>query len=513
MNNATDGEKSRSTYRRIVSSTAVFGGAHVFSILINIIRAKLVALILHSKGMGFSAIISNAANTLQQVSMLGLNIAAVPDISKANAEEDEQVLAYTIRIVRRLVLVASIVGVVLTVSLSPLISKLSFGTTDYTPYFLLLAASIFFNVLGTGEMAVLQGLRRYKLLAFCSTVPPICGLLISIPIYFIWGVEGIVPAMIVVNVIYFIVIRILSYRVKRQYRERISIRQVWTKGRDIIKFGFVMTIGTVVGTLGTYALFAFISNTGSIDDAGFYYSASIIASQYIGLIFTAMAADYFPHLSGLLKTDKSDAFRLVNKQTEILLLIMGPLIMLFILSAPLAIRILLTDEFLCIEDMVRMIGVTGVFRAIFTPMDYIAYAKGDRAYIFWVETVFCSSKTFAVMALSYHFMGMEGLGYGALVSSVIDLVVTLTLIPWRYGYRLTRMSVRLTIIMILLTGTCLACSFIGNTLLSYSLMGIITAAGTVFCLIQLDKRIDLRSLAKHYLGRTQKEVVSTNSQV
>ena len=496
-----ENNKSQSIYRRILSSTAVFGGAHVFAILINIIRAKLVAVILHSKGMGFSSVISNASTSLQQLSMLGLNVAAVPDISKANAEEDEQVVAYTIRIVRRLVVMASIFGLVLTVSLSPLIAKLSFESTDYTYYFLLLALSVFFNVLGTGEMAVLQGLRRYKLLAFCSTVPPVCGLLISIPIYYVWGIEGIVPAMIVVNVIYFIVIRILSYRVKRQYRDHISLRQVWTKGRDIIKFGFVMTIGTLVGTLGTYALFAFISNTGTIDDAGFYHAANIIATQYIGLVFTAMAADYYPHLSGLLKSDKNDAFRLVNQQTEILLLIMGPLIMLLILSAPLAIRILLTEEFLPIERLVRFIGMAGIFKALCFPMDYIAYAKGDRAYIFWVETVWGSSKTFAVMALFYHFMGIEGLGYGALLSAVIDLIVCLILIPWRFGFRLSRVSIQLTLIMILLTGACLGCSFISDTVWSYSLMTLITAAGTVFCFLQLDRRMDLRALVRRFTKR------------
>ena len=74
-----------STYRRIMSSTAIFGGAQALSVFVNIIRAKLVASILHSRGMGMSSVITNAANGLQQLSLLGLNVAAVPDISKAHA--------------------------------------------------------------------------------------------------------------------------------------------------------------------------------------------------------------------------------------------------------------------------------------------------------------------------------------------------------------------------------------------------------------------------------------------
>ena len=256
-----------STYRRIMSSTAIFGGAQALTVFVNIVRAKLVASILHSVGMGISSVITNAANGLQQLSLMGLNVAAVPDISKAHTEEDERVLAFTVRIVRRLVLTASVIGLVLTLALSPWLSQLSFETHGYTRHFMLLSVAVFFNVLGTGELAVMQGMRRYKQLAFCSIVPPMCGLLLSIPIYYVWGIEGIVPAMIVVNVIYFAVIRYLSYRDKRrkEQREHISFNTMWQRGSGIIKFGFVMTVGSLLGTLTTYALTVFISNHGCVE--------------------------------------------------------------------------------------------------------------------------------------------------------------------------------------------------------------------------------------------------------
>ena len=47
-------DKKTSAYRRIVSSTAIFGSAQILNILVNIIRGKLVAYILHSAGMGIS---------------------------------------------------------------------------------------------------------------------------------------------------------------------------------------------------------------------------------------------------------------------------------------------------------------------------------------------------------------------------------------------------------------------------------------------------------------------------
>ena len=350
-------DKKTSAYRRIVSSTAIFGSAQILNILVNIIRGKLVAYILHSAGMGIASIFTSAANTIQQFALMGLNMSAVPSISQANNDADPQVLAFTIRLVRRIVLLASLLGLIVTVVLSPVLAHTSFNDQSYIPYFILLSLSVFFNVMGTGEMAVMQGLRRYKLLAFCSVVPPLCGLLLSVPIYFIWGIQGIVPAMIVVNLVYFVVIRMLSYRNKQSApQEHISMKTMWTQGRGIIKFGAIMTFGSLLGTLTTYALIAFISNVGSIEDVGFYQASNVITSQYTGLVFTAMATDYYPHLSSLVKTNMREAFRVINQQTEIIMLIIAPLASILILTAPLAIRILLTEEFLSIERMICFIG-------------------------------------------------------------------------------------------------------------------------------------------------------------
>ena len=175
-------ERKVSAYRRIMSSTAIFGSAQVLNVLVNIIRAKLVAHILHSTGMGISSVFNSAANTIQQFALMGLNVSAVPPISQAGNDADPKVLAFTVRLVRRIVLMASLLGLVITVVFSPLLSATSFNDQKHIPYFLLLSVAVFFNVMGMGEMAVMPGMRKYKMLAFCSIVPAMCGLMVSVPI-------------------------------------------------------------------------------------------------------------------------------------------------------------------------------------------------------------------------------------------------------------------------------------------------------------------------------------------
>ena len=489
-------EKKVSAYRRIVSSTAVFGSAQVLNVLVNIIRGKLVAYILHSTGMGLSTIFSQAANTIQQFSLMGLNIAAVPSISQADSDKNEMILAYTIRIVRRIVLIASLLGFVTTLAISPILSKSSFDDLNHTPYFLLLGIAVFFNVMGMGETAVMQGLRKYKLLAICSIIPPLCGLLLSIPIYLIWGTEGIIPAMIVGSIVYFCAIRFLSYRPKKDIGkpEKVTLKDMWKHGRGIIQTGAIITFGSLLGTITTYALTSYISNTGSVEDAGFYHASNIIVGQYTGLIFSAMAADYYPNLSSLLKTNVHQAFKLVNQQIEIIMLIMTPLTMLLIMTAPLAIQILLTDEFLCIEQMVCYVGLASVFKAFCFPMDYIAFAKTDKKYIFWVETVWGSGKTLIIMGTFYHFLGLNGLGYGALCVSIIDVGISTTLIPWRYKLHFSKKTITLVIFTLTLACCCLIGSLLPFAFEKYLIMSVTTLIAIVFSIRELNKRIDFRKL-------------------
>ena len=491
-----------SSYRKIVSSTAIFGSAQLVGVVINLIRGKLVALILHSAGMGVMTLLSNAANTIQQFALLGMNVSAVRSISQANEGTSPQVLAGTIRIVRTLFVIAAVIGLLLTIVSSPVIAQTSFGSYQYLPLLLLLSISVFLSILGTGEMTVMQGLRRYKQLAFCSVVPPLCGLLLSVPIYYLWGIKGIVPAMILSGAIYYLVMRCYSFRDTRNKseKERLSLRTIWQQGHDIIQLGMVMTFGTVVGAITTYSLMAFISHSGSVSDVGFYQAANVIAVQYVSMIFTAMATDYYPRLSACYKENKENAHLLVNQQTEVVLLSITPLAMLMILTAPLLISILLTNEFQPIRQLIYYLAMANIFKALCFPMDYIAYAKGDKHYILWVETVWGNIKTFTVIAGCYVMFGIDGLGYGALASAVIDVLVSIVLTRWRYGFRLSMTVLSQLAIMLPLVLGCFVAALIENLFLSYTIMSSTTLACIGYSLTMLNRRMNLVAVLKRMKG-------------
>lgn len=492
-----------------MTSTAVFGGAQMASVLINLLRGKLVAIFLGSTGLGIQSLLTNASSTMQELALLGINTTAVRNISTANEGGNHAVLLRTLAIVRRLILIAAIVGMAITMLLSPVLSKSSFGTYSQTPLYLLLSGVVLLNILGVGEYVILQGTRRYRQLAICSVVTPLCGLLFGIPIYYFWGTDGILPAMLVVSLLYYFVIRRLTYRSAspdmHTDTERITLRQVWAEGKNIVQLGIIMTAATLLGLLTTYAIAAYISNTGTLSDVGLFQTAQSITAQYTGLVFAAMAADYYPHLSARLSRSRNQAHLLVNQQTEIVMLVVVPLVMFVILTAPLIIRILLTEEFMPVLQIIRFMGFAAILRSFCFPIDYIALAKGDMKYFFWFEGVWTNAKMLTILLVFYHIYGLEGLGYGTLLSSAIDLACSTLLTRWRFGFRHSSQCVWLVIRLVGFATLCFAASFIPSPIASYTTMAVVTVLAIWYCLRQLDRRIDLRAAIAAKLHKKEKD--------
>lgn len=487
------GSRGKEAYRNIIQSTMFFGGTQVIVTLISMIRGKLVAMILGAAGMGLSSLLMSASGCIQQVASLGINNSCVPEVSQANIAGDRAALLAISRIVRAMMLVSAFAGMVLAVFLSPLTARLSVGDLSYLGSFALLGGAVFFNILGSGEYALLQATRQYRSIAASTVVIPLCSLLVGIPVYYVWGMAGIAPVLIVQSFVYYVSVRRFAVRsgLSAGSSPRVPLRIVWNRGRGIIMLGITMMVAALFGNITVYGLSAFISNTGSIADVGFYQAAVGITSQCSGLVFSAMATDYYPKLAGIVRNDPDEAYRLVNRQIEIVLLIIVPIAMLIIMAVPLIISLLLTDEYQVIRLMMRFMGLSVIFKAVCFPMDYISFSRGDKKYFFWLEGVFLNIKMFAVFAVFYRCFGLDGLGYAALCSSLIDVAVSIVMNRWRYGFRMSRASAAVFVRLTLIASACFAFSFISRSAVSYALMGTSTLLCCAYSYRQIDRRVGI----------------------
>lgn len=484
------------SYRSIAKGTAMMGGVQVFNILINVIRGKLVAMFLGPGGMGVSSLLNSTVTPIQQFTSLGLPLSIVKSVAELN-EKDIQEKYDHISLIKMLLLLTAVLGAVIIIILSPYLSKWTFGDTSYTWHFVALSVMIIFTTLSNGEQSILQGAHSLKRLAYSSLIGSVTGLIIGVPLYFFWGNDGIVPAMITLSIVTYLFYR---YHETRLFNSKIycsfsKLRESKPIIKALISLGLITMISALIGTVSNYAINTYIRYEGSLEDVGFFQAANSITNQYVALVFSAMSMDYFPRLTAAIN-DREKIANIVNAQTEIVLLVISPIICLMICFSPMLIEILLTDEFMILKPIIRIFALSVLFKAIAYPMGYISFAKGDKQTFFWLEGIYGNIVLAIASIFCYHYWGLYGLGISLVLTYLISTITYFYITKKFYQYRPNRTVIRLYFIMGLFTITCFSCSFIRNVGFSYLLMGLLTVINVIVSGYALEKRLNILGVLK-----------------
>lgn len=491
-----DNSKHTSAFRQIMKGTAIFGGTQVITMLTNIVRGKLVAMILGAYGMGITSLLNSAIQPIQQLFSCGLPIASVSSI--ANAKDDAERIQRTIAF-RRCLTILALMACLFMVVTAPMLCKWTLGNTDHVYWFIALGFVVLFLMLSTGENAILQSHRALKQLAKCNVLAPMLGLLLGVPMYYVLGVEGIVPAMIL--------LAFITWAYSRWNTRSLSIsgKQSWKEtmayGKEIIMLGATMMVAGLLGNFSVYLINTFINGNGGTEDVGFYQSANTITTQCTSMVFIALATDFYPHLTQVAKDFKAMT-RLINQEGEIVLLITAPISALLIVCSPIVVRVLLTSEFDCVVPIVQMMSLAFLMRAYYFPLDYICLAKGDKTYYFCMEGIWANVKMLVIFIGGYWLFGLIGLGYAAVVNAVVDIIVSTILVKWRYGvlYDL-RMLMMSVILLVLTSATLLSLMLIGTSLVGIAISVLLVIIISVYSLVELNKRISIVDAIKSRLNR------------
>lgn len=395
------------------------------------ISAKFVAVLLGAEGIGIMGLLTSPIGIITTITSLGIGSAAVRDAAAAYGTGDSTLFSRVVTIMRRWVWFTGSFGAVTVILLSPLLSKWSFGNYDYTLWYILISCTLLFGQINAGQTVVLRAARRLKDIANSAITGSIIGLFIGIPMYYLWGLNGIVPAMIVGSVASLFRSWYFSRRVPIQ-KLHLSTKDIYHGGLDMVKLGIVMTLTGLLGALTAYLLKIYISDRGGVVDVGLFAAGFAVSNTYVNLVFTAMSTDYYPRLSAVHNDDKK-VNALVNQQAEMGVLIISPLLMSLLSFVPLVLIILYSAKFLPIITMMQWI-VFGLFLKVASwPIAYIILAKGDRK--FFVRTEMIAQVYFFIFnILGYAVWGLEGLGVAFFLSYLCYFIQEFLIIRHKYKF-------------------------------------------------------------------------------
>ena len=491
----------QSSYRQIMKATTLFGGVQVVHIFVQIIRSKVVAVLLGPAGMGILGLLTSTMTLMGSLTNFGLKTSAVKDISAEHALKNNYRIAVTVTILRRLVWLTGCLGTLLVLSLSPLLSKLTFGNEDFTIAFIWISLTLLFQQLSSGQLVILQGLRKLQDLAKANVLGSTIGLIATLPFYYIFGTGGIVPGIIGTSLVTLFLSWHFSNKVAVETVD-VSYNQTWSEGKNMLRMGFIISLSGLLATGGSYIVRVFISRAGGIEEVGLYNAGFAVINTYVGMIFSAMATDYYPRLSAVAH-DNLLCKRTINQQAEIALLVLSPILVAFLIFINWVVVLLYSDQFVAVNTMIYWATMGMFFKSTSWSIGFIFLAKGSSKLFFWNEIV-TNLYLLGLNIVGYYYWGLTGLGISFAVSYLLHLLQVFIVSRIKFSF-----SFDTAIFKIFLFQFSIAiASFLAVMNLdkgySYIIGGFLVLISSWYSFVELDKRLSISDAFYKWKNRIRK---------
>lgn len=410
----------KNSYVQILKSSSIMGGVALFTMLLGFIKTKFSAILIGVVGVGLTANYVAIQTVFCQIAGLGIQSSAVRNIASAIRENNDQSLGRAVLTLHRICWLTGLLGMILVIGLSPLISQWTFGSKQYVPDVAALSLIVLLANLTGGYSALLQGTRRIRHMALANASSAMLGVIITVGFYFLMGLRGIIPALVLAAAMQFIIF----WRIARTIQVEMVV-MTWNESfyvaGGMIRLGIAMMWSGFLGSIVIYAVNALITQQIGLEAVGIFSAAFAVSGILVNFILNAMGADYYPRLTGF-ADDREGMNKLVNEQAEIGLLLAMPGLIAVLSLAPWIIHLLYTSDFLQAARLLQWFILGCMARVIQWPMGFIQLALNKVWWFTFVQTLFnCVTVIFVWWGITLG--GIEGVSVAYFLQAIFSLVV------------------------------------------------------------------------------------------
>ena len=444
----------KNSYSEILSSTALIGGSSAASVVFRVIGTKAMALLLGPAGVGLMGVYGSIADVAGSLAGMGIQSSGVRQIAEAVGSEDSERIARTAVVLKRVAVALGALGALALVLLAGPISNVTFGSRQGAVGVALLSLAVLFREIAAGQGALIQGMRRISDLARLTVLSALFGTVITIPIIYVWGADGVVPSLVAVAGASILTSSWYSRKIKLP-RVTVTMAQAAREARALLGLGSAFMV-TAFLTMGAgYVIRVLVLRGVGFEAAGLYQAAWALGGLYVAFILQAMGADFYPRLTAVAE-DHPACNRMVNEQAEVSLLLAGPGVLATLTLAPLVIALFYSPEFYPAVTILRWVCLGMTLRIIAWPMGYIVVAKGAKGIMIATEV----AATVVHVGLAWVLLpiiGLAGAGVAFFGLYVWHGVLIYAIVRRLTGFRWSRENLRLG--MLFLPATALTFSF------------------------------------------------------
>jgi PST family polysaccharide transporter len=421
------------SYRQILRSSSIIGGASVINILVGLLRIKVAAVLLGPAGVGLIGLLTSLASTTSVVAGLGFGNVGTRQIAEAVGKKNAAAMAAARRALFWGSLILALLGATVFWLLRGVFAVRVLGDASLSNDVGWLALVVALTVAAASQTALLNGMRQIGDLARVSVLSALLSTLLGVGALMLWGRGGLIAFVIAAPLASFLLGHMYVVRLPKIEAPRTPLPVLAGQWAVLAKLGAAFMVAGLAATLGQLAVRTLVQRQLGSDALGFFQAASTISMTYIGFVLTAMGTDYYPRLTATIH-DHATVNRMVNEQTEVALLLAGPVFLAMMGLAPWVIELLYSSSFHPATNVLRWQVLGDVLKVASWPLGFIILASGKGHTYLLTETLAVS--VFVILTwLGLPLLGVEATGVAFLVMYVVYLP-TVYWLAWRKtGFR------------------------------------------------------------------------------
>jgi len=480
-------------YRSVVKSTAIFGSVQLLSAIISLVKNKFVAILLGIEGVGIISLFITSLQLVQSITSFGIDKSGVREIAAQSTTESQSRVVSSLR---WSIIVVAIFGAITLLVMAPWMSQIMFNSREYTLPFRLLSIALLFDTLSKGNLAIFQGRRMLTQLARVSLIGSFAGLIISIPLFYLFGIDSIAASMVGSSFIFWLATLLVR---QKEENTHLPLKDRLNDSKPLVKLGIAFTLSSTSVLLSSYIFSIYMTRQACVHEFGLYQGGYNIVMRYVGMLFAAMATDYYPQLTTISNNIVS-VNKLLNRQSEIALLILLPIAILFILLVEPIIITLLSADFLPIVPFTiwSLLGV--VVKVLSWALGFVILAKG-LSRLFWVSELISALLFLAGNIVGYSYHGLEGIAISYVIVYIIYLLFLIIYMNRRYGVKINRTTTKIFLLVTAFVSSMIATTLLLDGVTRYIVSTPIVLLALAYSWRELESRIAIRQLIKNKLRR------------
>jgi PST family polysaccharide transporter len=420
------------SYRQILHSSSIIGGASVINIVLGIARMKAAAIFLGPAGVGLIGLLTNLTGVATAVAGMGVGNVGVRQIAEAAGKNDESAIAQARRALFWATLFLALIGAGAFWLLRGVLADKVLHDSALSSDVGWLALAVGLAIASASQNALLNGLRRIGELSRVSVYSGALSAVLGVAVLAIWGRAGLLAFILIAPIASFVLGHWYVSRLPKVAAVDVPLSELSAQWRTLARLGFAFMLSGLVMMLGQLLVRSLIQKELGLQELGYFQAAWAISMTYIGFVLGAMGADYYPRLTAAI-SDHAAVNRLVNEQSEVAMLLAAPVLLAMMALTPWVIHLLYSREFQPATEVLHWQILGDILKVASWPLGFIILAAGDGKKFVLSETVAIS--TFAFLTwLTLPWLGLEASGLSFLGMYMVLLPLVYWLAKRRTGF-------------------------------------------------------------------------------